>query len=261
MGDPHKMINKIEDIDITLDEATHKYNLESDPSIDFTSCTTFIKYFFKAFDSIGIANNLVANHPNYIGMSPQELAEVWDKKAEVGTLVHNEIDKYIKNDETPSLDKSILAVNWLNNYLNNDSQIYSEVILYAKTLQLAGTVDLLVYNKSTNLYEIFDWKTSQKIDKNSYGNKMGTTKATSKLMDCNFILYSLQLSLYRYILEEYYNISISKTTILHINDTEVIPYESKHYKTEIEEMLKFDRDALQRKAEDSLTKEYINPLE
>lgn len=254
------MINKLVDKDITLDEVMHKYSLVSDPTVVFTSCTTFIKYFFKAFDSIGIANNLVARHPNYIGMSPQELVEVWDKKAEVGSIVHNEIDMYIKNDDIPKLDKSILAVNWLNNYFNNGNQIYSEVILYAKELQLAGTVDLLVYNKSMDSYEIFDWKTSKKIDKNSYGNKMGITKATSKLMDCNFIHYSLQLSLYRYILEEYYNLSISKTTILHINDTEVIHHESKYYKTEIEEMLKYDKGSLQEKAESSLTKEYINPL-
>lgn len=254
------MINKIEDKDITLDEATHKYSLVSDPAVVFTSCTTFIKYFFKAFDSIGIANNLVANHPKYLGMSPQELVEVWDKKAENGTNVHNEIDNYIRNDEAPKLRKSILAVNWLRNYLNNDHEIYSENIVFAKKLELAGTVDLLVYNKSTDSYEIFDWKTSKKIDKSSYGNKTGTTKATSNLMDCNYIHYSLQLSLYRYILEEYYNLSISKITILHINDTDVIHHESKYYKAEIEEMLKYDKHTLQKIAEESLTKEYINPL-
>lgn len=253
------MINQIVDKDIVLDESTHKYNLESDPSIVFTSCTTFIKYFFKAFDSIGIANNLVSNHPNYIGMSPQELIEVWDSKAEVGTRVHNEIDKYIKNDEIPKMEKSILAVDWLKKYLNNSSQILSEVVLYSKALELAGTVDLLVHDKSTDSYEIFDWKTSQKIDMNSYGYKKGITEATSKLMDCNHTHYSLQLSLYRYILEEYYNLTISKTTILHIKDKEIIPYETKHYKAEIEEMLKYDLESLQKKAENSLTKEFISP--
>lgn len=254
------MINKIVDKDITLDEATHKYSLMSDPTVIFTSCTTFIKYFFKAFDSIGIANNLVANHPKYLGMSPQELIEVWDKKAENGTNVHNEIDNYIRNNETPKLDKSILGINWLSSYLNNNHEIYSEIIVFAKELELAGTVDLLVYDKATDSYEIFDWKTSKKIDKRSFGNKIGTTKATSKLMDCNYIHYSLQLSLYRYILEEYYNLSISKITILHINDTDVIHYESKYYKAEIEEMLKYDKHTLQKKAEESLTKEYITPL-
>lgn len=254
------MINKIIDKDITLDETIHKYSLVSDPTIVFTSCTTFIKYFFKAFDSIGIANNLVANHPNYTGMSPQELIQVWDKKAEEGTIIHNEIDNFIRNNQTPKFDKSILAVNWLKNYLNNNHEVYSEIIVFAKELELAGTVDLLVYNKSTDSYEIFDWKTSKKIDKNSYRNKIGTTKATSNLMDCNFIHYSLQLSLYRFILEEYYNLSISKTTILHINDMDVIHHESKYYKTEIEEMLQYDKHTLQKKAEESLTKEYINPL-
>lgn len=253
------MIDKIIDKDITLDEAQHNYSLESDPSITFTSCTSFIKYFFEPFDRIGIANNLVAHHPKYMGMMPHELAETWDLKAEEGTLIHNEIDEYIKYGKPPKSDKSILAVNWLEGYKNGKHKLLSEVVVYSKELQLAGTVDLLVYDKINNTFEIFDWKTSRKIDKNSFKNKKGITPATSKLMDCNYIHYSLQLSLYRYLLEEYYNVSVSKTTVVHLNETTTVLHESEYYKSEIEEMLKYDREILKKIAEEKLTKEFINP--
>jgi len=253
------MIDRIIDKDITLDETDHSYSLKSDPTFAFTSCTSFVKYFFEPFDRIGIANRLVANHPKYMGMMPEELAEEWDQKAEEGTFVHNEIDEYIKNGKTPQADKSILAINWLDGYKKENHRLLSEVIVYSKELKLAGTIDLLIYNETTETFEIIDWKTSRKIEKNSYKNKRGITKATSKLMDCNFIHYSLQLSLYRYILEEYYGISVSKTIVVHLNDVSAIPHESEYLKAEIEEMLKYDRENLKKIAEEKLTKEYINP--
>ncbi|NOX64842.1 MAG: PD-(D/E)XK nuclease family protein [Chlorobi bacterium] len=253
------MIDKIIDKDIILDEADHNYSLESDSSITFTSCTSFVKCFFEPFDRIGIANNLVAHHPKYMGMMPHELAQEWDHKAEEGTLVHNEIDEYIKHGKTPKTDKGNLAVSWLESYKNENHKLLSEVVIYSKELQLAGTIDLLVYDKTNNSFEIFDWKTSRKIEKNAFKNKKGITPATSKLMDCNFIHYSLQLSLYRYLLEEYYNVSVGKTTVVHLNGISTIPYESEYFKSEIEEMLKYDREILKKIAEEKLTKEYINP--
>ncbi len=253
------MINKIIDKDITLDETDHSYSLISDPTIKFTSCTSFVKYFFEPFDKIGIANNLVANHPKYFGMMPEELTEEWNLKAEEGTYVHNEIDLYIKTGKKAQADKSILAINWLKDYIKANHQILSEVIIYSKDLQLAGTVDLLIYDNITNTFEIIDWKTSKKIERRSYKSKVGITNATSNLMDCNFIHYSLQLSLYRYILEEYYNIPVSKTIIVHLNEVNAIPHESNYYKNEIIEMLKYDRENLKKMAEKKLTKEYIYP--
>lgn len=253
------MIDKIIDDNIILDEANHNYSLKTDPAFTFTSCTSFIKYFFEPFDRIGIANSLVAHHPKYIGMQPHQLAKEWDLKAEEGTLVHNEIDEYIKYGKAPTNDKSILAVDWLENYKNENHKLLSEVVVYSKELQLAGTVDLLVYDKTNNSFEIFDWKTSRKIEKNSFKNRKGVTPATSKLMDCNFVHYSLQLSLYRYLLEEYYNVSVSKTTIVHLNEITTVLHESKYYKSEIEEMLKYDRELLRKISEEKLTKEFINP--
>lgn len=251
-------MQKITDNNIFLKEDVHEYQLVDDPEMEFTSCTTFAKYFFQPFDKIGIANNLTATHPNYMAMSPQLLVEQWDKIAEEGTLIHNEIEQFIKNDlDEPTREKSKVAIEWIKKNFTDRYEVFSEVIVYSKELALAGSIDILLYDKEEKSYKILDWKTNKKIDTTSFRNKMGTHQASSNLMDCNYTHYEIQLSLYRYILEKHYNIEISGTAISHLTDEKVISYNTKYHKREIENMLKADRVALKKKSADSLTKEFI----
>ncbi len=50
----------IGDTNIILIEDVHRYELNDDPEFEFTSCTTFVDYFFEPFDRIGIANRLTS---------------------------------------------------------------------------------------------------------------------------------------------------------------------------------------------------------
>jgi len=181
---------------IQLDESNHRYYLIDEPQTDFVSCTTFIDYFFHKFDSVGVANNLTTNHPKYIDIAPQDLVKTWENIAREGTDIHKDIDIFIKSGKMSQNNKSKIAIDWLNKIDRNRYDILSEVIIYSKEIKLAGTVDLILFNKENNTLDIYDWKTSKSIEKSSYGSKMGRVKATSSLMDCNFIHYSLQFSLY-----------------------------------------------------------------
>jgi hypothetical protein len=251
-------VQKLSDNKIFLKEDIHEYQLIDDPEMEFTSCTTFAKYFFQPFDKIGIANSLTNTHPNYIAMTPQMLVKQWDKLAEEGTLIHNEIEQFIKNKvDVPTREKSKVAIKWIKKNFTDRYDVFSEVIIYSKELALAGSIDILLYDKEEKSYKILDWKTNKKIETSSYRNRMGTHKASSNLMDCNYIHYSIQLSLYRYILEEYYNLDVTGTAISHLTDGKVISYKTEYHKHKIEDMLKADRIALKKKAEENLTKEYI----
>lgn len=250
-------MQKFTDNNIILIDDIHKYQLLDDPNFQFTSCTSFVKLFFETFDKIGVANNLTSSHDKYINMTPQELVEEWDKSGDEGTAVHNEIQQYIDNNVTPIKQKSRLAVDWLKQNFNEKHKLFSEVIVYSKELKLAGSIDLLVLDLETGLYKIMDWKTSKKIEMSSFRSKMGNHKSSSRLMDCNFIHYSLQLSIYQYILEKNYNIQISSSEIIHLNETKVTSYKTNYLKNDIENMLNNNIEVLKRKAEDSLTKEYI----
>ncbi len=249
-------MNKLTDNNITLLEDEHKYILETNPDLEFTSVTTFIKYFFQPFDSIGIANNLTSYHDKYIEMTPQALVKQWEQKGIEGTLVHEEIERFIKEKVAPTKHKSKLAVEWLKKNISDNYQIFSEVVIYSEELEIAGTIDILLYNKAKNSYKLLDWKTSERIYTSSFKSKMGTHATTSHLMDCNHIHYSLQLSLYQYILENYYGLNITDRAVIHIADTDVITYNTAYLKNEIERMLTANLASLKKKADDSLTKEY-----
>ena len=53
---------------------------------------------------------------------------------------------------------------------------------------------------------------------------MGTHPITSNLMDCNFVHYSLQLSFYRYLLEEYYGLNVNNQLIAHLDKNECVAH-------------------------------------
>jgi len=250
-------MNTLNDENIYLITETHNYKLKDNQSIEFTSCTTFIKYFFKQFDSIGIANHLTSTHPKYIGTTPQDLVATWDKKADEGTIIHYEIEQFIKEGTEPTKPQSQKAVEWIRGKINNKYKMMSEVIVYSEELELAGTIDMLLYDNKDKSYKILDWKTNNKLSLSSFNKKMGTHKAASHLEDCNFNHYSLQLSLYRYLLEKYYKLKVTGTAIIHLDNNKIKTYKTHYFKDEIEAMLLADRAELQQKAENSLTKEYI----
>ncbi|SVA69533.1 uncharacterized protein METZ01_LOCUS122387 [marine metagenome] len=221
------------DQNIVLDKDAHEYSLLTQPDLVFTSVTTFIDQFFEGFDSEKIATNLVETHPRYADRTVESLIAEWAATGEHGTLVHDEIDNWIKNGIEPTETKAINGKNWLQNYkLKSDIDVLSEVIIYSTELNIAGTVDILALDKATGLYELIDWKTSKRIVTSSYGNKTGTSSVTQDVPDCNFYHYALQLSLYRYLLEEFYGINFNNQLIAHLQDdgarSLVAPYMRDH---------------------------------
>ena len=231
-------MNKLSDTNINLEEKTHEYTLLDRADVSFTSVTTFIEEFFEGFDALKIAEKLINNYPKYAGRTVESLIADWNAAADHGTKVHHEIEQWIKDGIDPIDIKAINGKDWLNDYkLKSDIEILSEVIIYSTELSIAGTVDVLAKDNSTGLYEIIDWKTSKKIEMVSYGQKMGTHEITKNIMDCNFYHYSLQLSLYRYILETYYGLKIHNQLIAQLHDDGVNAHVAPYMKDEIIAML------------------------
>ena len=56
-------------------------------------------------------------------------------------------------------------------------------------------------------------------------------------MDCKFVHYSMQLSFYRYILEEYYDLQIQNQIIIQLQSDGANKYELPYMKNNILEML------------------------
>ena len=245
-------MNNILNKDIQLVEPGHKYTLPNNPKIKFRSVTEIVGDFFEPFDKNAVAERLVSSHPKYRMMTVKDLISMWDAKRDFGTKIHNEIETCLNDSNYPDkLDiyqfdvKTRYALDWLKQFdLKYDLDIYPEIIVYSSEINIAGSIDVLLYNKNTDSYAIIDWKTSNKIDKKSYNNKKGIHPITKELHDCKFVHYSFQLSFYRYILEEYYGLNISNQLIAHITDKGCTGYQGTYYQQEVIDMIEHYQDNL-----------------
>ena len=223
----------ITDNRISLIKESHKYVLKGHPELEFSSVTTEVEKYFEPFDEVAIATNLCSTHHNYIGMDPGDLISKWHAARDHGSKVHDEIELFLKEGVEPSEPKARTALQWLKKYcMKSDIEIIPEVIVYSTELRIAGTLDILAYDKKEDVYEIIDWKTSKKIEIVSYGGKMGIHHITADLMDCNHNHYAMQLSFYRYLLEEFYGIKVRNQMIAHLQNevctSYITPYYNEH---------------------------------
>ena len=229
--------NNIHDKNITLERESHTYILDDNPELSFISVTTFISQFFEKFDSMRIATKLVSKVPKYKHMTVDELLLKWKGSADHGTKVHNEIEEYLINKIYPDETKAIQGIDWLDKHVFLEKhELYSEKIIYSTELKIAGSVDLIIKNTEKDEYTLIDWKTNEKIPTNSYDKKTGIHPLTSDIDDCKFNLYSLQLSLYRFILENYYDMKINRQLIVHLKDNKVLAYMAHYYEDHIKKL-------------------------
>ena len=99
--------------DITLDHKSHTYQLSDNADIDFASVTEFIHKFFRKFDQEKTARKLIKEHPKYIDMTVEQLIEEWGKGAKRGTIVHNELELFIKDGTEPKNSLACIGAEWL----------------------------------------------------------------------------------------------------------------------------------------------------
>lgn len=131
--------------------------------------------------------------------------------------------------------------------LNLDKGIYPEYLIAKKTkdnvLKIAGQIDLLI--KDGNDIYIIDYKTNKKLDEKSYFNPKTKKHEMMKyplnnVMDCNMMHYTLQLSLYAYLLQLVNpEFNIKQLMIIHYDhEGNEAHYQLEYKKSEIESMLK-----------------------
>ena len=84
---------------------------------------------------------------------------------------------------------------------------------------LAGSIDMVFKNVDDDTYSIYDWKRTKEIKKYGFGKK--GKYSMHNYHDCNFTHYSLQLNIYKYILEKYYGIKIRDMFLICMHPTYV----------------------------------------
>jgi ATP-dependent exoDNAse (exonuclease V) beta subunit len=197
---------------ISFDEGPHIYTVNGEQG--YTSCTTFIHSLFPHFDAESVIETILKNpkmkDPNYkyYGMTKEQITESWKKNGELasgsGTTMHYDIECYYNNIDNGN---DSIEFQYFRKFLADfpDLKPYrTEWCVYYEELKLSGSIDMVFENPDGTLL-IYDWKRVKEI---SYENNFGNTAIASciKYMPhTNFWHYSLQLNLYKTILEHKYN--------------------------------------------------------
>jgi len=87
----------------------------------------------------------------------------------------------------------------------------TEMMIFDEDIRICGSVDMLFQNEN-GTYSIYDWKFSKEIQTHSYGKK--GLYPLEHLNDCNTVHYTLQLNLYRVILERKYGYVIEDMNLI-----------------------------------------------
>ena len=128
----------------------------------------------------------------------------------VFNLKSYETIKYLKNREL----LKYLADNFYTDFIEKYTPIVTECVVGDADLGIAGMFDILVKNNETNEIELWDYKTDKEI---KYFSEYNNLINIFNIDDCEMNKYSLQLSIYKYLIEKNTNIQISKCNIAHFN--------------------------------------------
>lgn len=216
---PHPRDSRISFVD-----STHTYYIDGS-SDGYISSTTLVHSLFPAFD----ADSIIAKMMNskrwtsspYFGQSPEQIKRGWDSNrdmaASMGTAMHENIEMYYNGEPHDTESKEFRM---FSNYTSDFSHLEpfrTEWEIFDDEAMVAGSVDMIYKDpRNPGCIIIADWKRSKEI-KTFNKWQRGNDPLTRNLQDCNFVHYSLQLSLYKNILENKYGQTVTDTflVILH----------------------------------------------
>ena len=224
------------DARISFEEETHTYTIDGSRE-GWTSCTGFIHTYFAPFDPDAVIAKMMASRKwpdsKYFGMTAEEIKKQWsDSGAEAsgaGTRMHLDIERYnnaepvgnLAGDEyepNPSSEWNYFLAYERNHRLKRGFVPYrTEWLVFKEDIKLAGSIDM-VYMKPDGTLAIYDWKRAKEMKyDNSYQSGLSPLE---HLPDTNYSHYSLQLNIYRRILEELYGVTVSELAlvVLHPNN-------------------------------------------
>jgi hypothetical protein len=213
---------------------SHTYtSLDPQDQTSWISVTTLLGVLKQPFDSKNIAKKSAVNKKSkWFGMKPEQIQEVWKKEADractLGNWYHDQREKDILGCNTIVRYNTELPV--IRPVQDEEGRkvapsqklipgIYPEHMVYLRSAGICGQSDLV--EVANGEVHILDHKTNKEIKTESFKNWEGISQKmlspVSHLDDCNLNHYTLQLSIYMYmILKHNPQLKPGKLVINHI---------------------------------------------
>jgi hypothetical protein len=236
---------------ITFFDKNHTYTINGKSAK--TSVSGAIKKYEKEFDSEKIAQFVAKKEKKSVEQVLKEWAYKRDYSCHKGSEFHKFVENFLERRKI-AIDKDALHIfmveqsikdnqNFIDSYyndmahlINNFMNFYdwwkqdhvllkSEFVIGDIESGLCGTLDNLSYNKKTKKLVIFDYKTNKEIKtENPRGDKF--LQPLNHLQSCELVKYSLQICLYKLIIEKNTSFQVDTGYIVWMtgkNNYELIP--------------------------------------
>lgn len=199
---------------IVFEPIAHTYHLDG---VQFTSATTWLHQFEEPFNADAISLRIAKGNKQ----AALELQRQWKLKSDAacarGTHLHEYLECKIAGADVVLHDDAIdlypIADKFISETTSKIKIVAQEFKLYDKDWQLCGTVDALGQDSVGNYY-LIDWKSNSKFTTSSDYDKM-LKYPFDALEDCHLNTYSIQLSLYKLLLERNTDIRIKGLILVH----------------------------------------------
>ena len=184
-----------------FDEATHTYSVGD---LKLTSVTTLLSTWFKKFNPDETLKSMKAKptwpQSKYFGMTDNEIKTMWMKDGALaskqGTAFHLEIETYLKTGQR-SADSVEMDQFLRFAELEKMELVAMEHRVIDMDWRMAGTIDCVA--QKDGKWILYDWKRCKDIT-TSYGYAI--QEGLTHIPSSNFWKYSLQLNMYRALLEK-----------------------------------------------------------
>ena len=149
-----------------------------------------------------------------IMLHDSEIVDLWKTKSfhacNAGTWMHSMLEHMMNGSDilpgtmTQNLNLAVDFLRDLHDEMPGLVAYRSEWTIYATRENLAGSIDLVLFDTSDGNFVLIGWKRSEKLQHkcNGYGKFM--MEPLQDIPDCQGEQYRLQLNMYMWILEHYY---------------------------------------------------------
>lgn len=220
---------------LVFEPQSHSYtSIDKADNTSWTSVTTLIGHLKQPFDAKKVAEkSSKSKKGKWAGMSVEKIQKAWkdeaDRACNLGNWYHDQREADITACDTiVRYGKELPVIRPLFNEQGHKvapSQklidgIYPEHMVYLRSAGICGQSDLI--EVANGVVNVGDYKTNKEIKSESFVNWEGVSqkmnKPVSHLDDCNLLHYTLQLSIYMFmILKHNPNLKPGSLTIHHIS--------------------------------------------
>lgn len=213
----------------------HGYTLPSMGAMKLLSVTSLVNMFFEGFNADRVIECMMRSAKwgpshKYYGMTAQAIKEIWacrgTEAAEMGTRMHAAIECYyncgplqfhadtLATREFAQFQRFVADATFSRMTQTRDDETglpdvwipyRTEWTVYDESARVGGTVDMVYKNVRDGTYTLIDWKRCKELHTTG---RLSAKGVMAHMRDCNFTRYSLQLGIYRYILENVYGLVV-----------------------------------------------------